>query len=45
MYSLLRTFLPSWLANGAMVLWYTGLIVLLVYFSQHDQAPFRYAEF
>jgi hypothetical protein len=45
MYRLLRTLFPKPLAEAATVVWYCGLLLLILYFSAYDQVRFVYAEF
>jgi hypothetical protein len=45
MYRLLKALLPKSVAEAATAVWYCGLLLLILYFSSHDQAPFAYAEF
>lgn len=45
MYQLLLRFIPPYLANCIMVLWYWILILHIIYYSGIEQADFRYANF
>jgi hypothetical protein len=45
MYGLFARWLPPPLAEAATIVWYCGLVILILYFSSYDQARFAYAEF
>ena len=45
MYALLKFLLPPPLADAAIVLWYSGLLFLVLYFGSLEQSRFAYAEF
>jgi hypothetical protein len=45
MYALLKAVLPKPLADAAMVVWYCGLLFLILYVSSYEQTRFAYAEF
>lgn len=44
MYALLTRFLPAWLAQPVMVLWYAAWLLAITWFADADPLGFRYLE-